>query len=154
LISVNSVSSALKSPFNNSTGISRTLPAFSTVPPLRPHSNARNPFPLMRLLHASLDTRGVGSPLATHHSSLTTIPFRITSLAPRHHLTHIDSYSCEKQGRGVSSSTHHSSLTTIPFRIIFFAHPHPLTPIESHSCKKHRGGWASQTLLHRAGFAR
>jgi hypothetical protein len=49
-----------------------------------------------------------------------------------------------------------SHRATIPFRITSFAYPHPLTPIESYLCKKHRGRgrWHSQTIFHRAGFAR
>ena len=38
--------------------------------------------------------------LATHHSSLATIPFRITSFADPHVLTPIESHSYKKQGRG------------------------------------------------------
>src|SRR5208282_3333941 len=40
------------------------------------------------------------SSLATHHSPLATIPFRITFFAHPHHLTLIESHSCKKQGRG------------------------------------------------------
>src|SRR5271155_5353947 len=49
------------------------------------------PIQLNRTCHA---------PLATHHSSLATIPFRITFFAHPHHLTLIESHSCKKQGRG------------------------------------------------------
>jgi hypothetical protein len=38
--------------------------------------------------------------LATHHSPLATIPFRITSFADPHDLTHIESHLYKKQGRG------------------------------------------------------
>jgi len=38
--------------------------------------------------------------LATRHSPLVTIPFRITSFADPHHLTPTESYSYKKQGRG------------------------------------------------------
>jgi hypothetical protein len=41
--------------------ISHSITSFSTAAPLRAHSNARNPNPLMRLLHDSLDTPGGGS---------------------------------------------------------------------------------------------
>jgi hypothetical protein len=42
----------------------------------------------------------LGSSLATHHSPLATIPFRITFFADPHPLTPIESYSYKKQGRG------------------------------------------------------
>jgi hypothetical protein len=58
------MSSVLISPFNDSTSAARTLPALSTAPPLRTHSNARKPISFIRLLHRSLDTPGVGLLLA------------------------------------------------------------------------------------------
>ena len=77
----------------------------------RPHTNSRNPNPLYALLHGSLDTRGVGSRLAIHHSpapsavegSLAIIPFRITSFAHPHPLTAMESHVCKKH-RGVGSA--------------------------------------------------
>jgi hypothetical protein len=109
---------ALKSTFGPSTisaddsssiPSSQRLPGFSTPQPMRAHSNVSNPISFMRLLHDSLDTRGWGPHLVTHHSftpsaqgPLTTIPFRITFFAHPHPLTPIESHSCKKQGVGVS----------------------------------------------------
>jgi hypothetical protein len=42
----------------------------------------------------------LGFSLATHHSPLVTIPFRITFFAHPHPLTPIESYSYKKEGRG------------------------------------------------------
>src|SRR5271157_4961971 len=39
-------------------------------PPARTHSNSRNSFPLIRLLHGSRDTQGMGGPFTTRHSPL------------------------------------------------------------------------------------
>src|SRR5208282_1079204 len=58
---------------------------------------ASQPIQLDRTCHA---------PLATHHSPLATIPFRITFFAPPHHLTLIESHSCKKQGRGWGGASH------------------------------------------------
>jgi hypothetical protein len=72
----------------------------------RPFDSAPNCSPHLDLLHSVTchPERSEGSAflptLATHHSPLTTIPFRITSFACPHPLTPIESYSCKKQGGG------------------------------------------------------
>jgi hypothetical protein len=88
----------------------------------RAHTNSRNPNPLYALLHGSLDTRGVGSRLATHHSPALS----------------------EGEGSHVHPAcpeprSERSRRATISFGITSFAHPHPLTAMESHLCKNHRG---------------
>jgi hypothetical protein len=147
-ISVNSVLPALKSTFDPSAipsddshpiAPTQTLPTLSTTLPLRAHSNARNPIPFRRLLHDSLNSRGSGSRLPAHHSpALSEVVGSLVFPA------------CPEWRR---EGSHRA---TIPFRITSFAYPHPLTPIESYLCKKHRGRgrWHSQTIFHRAGFAR
>src|SRR5271163_558330 len=98
LISVDSASSVLRSPLIPSTAHAR-IHHKATSPLLRTHTNARNSFPLIRLLHGSLATRGVGSRLATPRSlaqSEAAIPFRIIFFAHPHHLIPIESYSCKK----------------------------------------------------------
>jgi hypothetical protein len=60
-----------------SSSFAQTLPLFSTPSKPRTHSDARSSIPLRRLLHGSLDTRGVeshSSPRATRRSPLTTAP--------------------------------------------------------------------------------
>jgi hypothetical protein len=77
----------------------------------RARTNSRNPNPRYALLHGSLDTRGVGSRVAIHHSpalsevegSLAIIPFRITSFAHPHPLTAMESHVCKKLS-GVGSA--------------------------------------------------
>jgi hypothetical protein len=51
----------------------------------------------------------LGSSLATHHSPLATIPFRIISFAHPHRLTLTESYSYKKQGRGVGAPASRSN---------------------------------------------
>jgi hypothetical protein len=56
--------------FTSSTSISplaQTLPTFSTPSKQQAHSNSCNSIPLMRLLHTSLDTPGVGCQPLTNH---------------------------------------------------------------------------------------
>jgi hypothetical protein len=90
-------------------------------PLLRTRRNARNPNPIMRLLHNLRTPPGWGSLLASHHSPVLS----------------------EVERALVYASS--SPMATIPFRIIFFVHPHPLTPIESYSCKKQGGGGPFQS---------
>jgi len=88
LTSANSVPSVLKSTFND--------PTFTTISCLRMLSNARNSFALKPLLHSSLDTLAAEVTLATRHSPLATIPFRIIFFAHPHQLTLIESHLCKK----------------------------------------------------------
>jgi hypothetical protein len=55
------------------------------------HSNARNPFPLMGLLHGSLDTRGWGALLTAHYPLLT-----LRSLKPPLQMAHPYLCTCKK----------------------------------------------------------
>src|SRR5579859_2003319 len=110
--------------------------------------SARAPLPLHRHPEPSEGSAFLSS-LATTHSPLAAMFFRITSFADTHHTTSIESHLCKKQGGGVSQLQ--------PNHFLFFPHrtrtrhtASPATPILSCNCAhfpSHMGVYTPRPLV-------
>jgi hypothetical protein len=152
--SFSSTSSLSFASFTSISSSTQTIPTFSTPSKHPPHSNSRNSIPLMRLLHTSLDTPGVGCQPKAKPLFRSSLRFRVNSP--------------QTASPTPFPATLAASLqpTVIPATLSSFAatltcHVNANSFV-CHSCKKHPGGgvpitfsrYLSASLLHFFQFSR